>query len=179
MRTDYTARHIRIHSGVREVVETKLARLERVLPPRAEARVVVTAGKMDVEVEVTVAGKTRTITAAARGADQRTAAQAAMERLAGQVRKSKAIVKESKKHRPSGVRGIAALAAPSSEPLPPAAPGPKREAVTPRAMFEEDALTHFAASRREFMVFRDAGSGHQIRFLFRRRDGGFHLVVPE
>jgi hypothetical protein len=46
-------------------------------------------------------------------------------------------------------------------------------------MFEEDALTHFAASRREFMVFRDAASGHQIRFLYRRRDGGMHLVVPE
>ena len=96
MKTDYTARHIRIHSGLREVVETKLDRLERVLPPRAVARVVVTAGKMDVEVEVSVVGKTRTITAAARAADQRTAAQEAMERLAGQVRKTKAIVKEAK-----------------------------------------------------------------------------------
>lgn len=179
MRTDYTARHIRIHSGVRDVVETKLARLERVLPPRAEARVVVSAGKKDVEVEVVVLGKTRTITGVGRGPDQRTAAQAAMERLAGQVRKTKAIVKESKKHRPSGVRGAAGWAPPAPEPEPPAAPGPRRESVTPRAMFEEDALTHFAASRREFMVFRDAASGHQIRFLYRRRDGGFHLVVPE
>ncbi|HQQ77022.1 MAG TPA: HPF/RaiA family ribosome-associated protein [Thermoanaerobaculia bacterium] len=177
MKTDYTARHIRIHSGLREVVETKLDRLERVLPPRAVARVVVTAGKMDVEVEVSVVGKTRTITAAARAADQRTAAQEAMERLAGQVRKTKAIVKEAKKHRASGVRGAGTWAEP--EPAPAPVPGPKREAVSPRAMFEEDALTHFAASKREFMVFRDAGSGHQIRFLYRRRDGGFHLVVPE
>jgi ribosomal subunit interface protein len=179
MKTVYTARHIRIHPGVREVVETKLDRLEKVLPPRAEARVVVTAGKKDVEVEVTVAGKTRTITAAASGADQRTAAQAAMERLAGQVRKTKAIVKETKKHRPSGVRGSTTWAPPAAEAAPPSVPGPKRESVSPRAMFEEDALTHFAASRRDFMVFRDAGSGHQIRFLYRRRDGGFHLVVPD
>ncbi len=179
MRTVYTARHIRIHSGVRDVIETKLARLERVLPPRAEARVVVNAGKKDVEVEVAVLGKTRTITAVGRGADQKTAAQAAMERLAGQVRKKKAIVKESKKHRPSGVRGPEGWAAAAPEPEPASAPGPRRETVTPRAMFEEDALTHFAASRREFMVFRDAASGHQIRFLYRRRDGGFHLVVPE
>ena len=177
MKTEYTARHIRIHSGVREVVETKLARLERVLPPRAEARVVVTAGKMDVEVEVAVLGKTRTITAVGRGADQRTAAQAAMERLAGQVRKTKAIVKEAKKHRPSGVRGAVTWEAAAPEPAP--VPGPKRENISPRAMFEEDALTHFAASRRDFMVFRDAASGHAIRFLFRRRDGGLHLVVPE
>jgi ribosomal subunit interface protein len=179
MKTDYTARHIRIHSGLREVVETKLDRLERVLPPRAVARVVVTAGKKDVEVEVSVVGKTRTITAAARAADQRTAAQDAMERLAGQVRKTKAIVKEAKKHRASGVRGAGTWAEAAPEPAAASVPGPKREAVSPRAMFEEDALTHFAASRREFMVFRDAGSGHQIRFLYRRRDGGFHLVVPE
>ena len=179
MKITFIARNIRIHSGVREEVETKLARLERVLPPRASARVVVTAGKVDVEVEVTVADKTRTITAAARGADQRTAAQAAMERLAGRLRKTKSILKESKKHRPSTVRGAEPWTAPAPEQAPRAVPGPKREAVSPRAMFEEDALTHFAASKREFMVFRDAGSGHQIRFLYRRRDGGFHLVVPE
>lgn len=179
MRTTFIARNIRIHSGIRDEVETKLARLERVLSPRAQVRVVVTAGKKDVEVEVTVTDKTRTITAAARGVDQRTAAQAAIERLAGQVRKTKSILKESKKHRPSGVRGTGTWAAPAAEPAPPAVPGPKRETVSPRAMFEEDALTHFAASRRDFMVFRDAASGHAIRFLFRRRDGGLHLVVPE
>ncbi len=177
MRTDYTARHIRIHGVVRDVVETKLARLERVLPPRAEARVVVSAGKKDVEVEVAVLGKKRTITGIGRGADQRTAAQAAMEKIAAQVRKSKAIVKESKKHRPSGVRGPASATWTAPEPRVPA--GPRRETVSPRAMFEEDALTHFAASRRDFMVFRDPASPHQVRFLYRRRDGGFHLVVPE
>jgi ribosomal subunit interface protein len=175
MKTDYTARHIRLHPAVREVVETKLARLGRVLPPRADARVVVSAGKNDVEVEVTVAGKRRTITATGRGADQRTAAQAAMERLAGQIRKSKSIVKGSKKRRASRARPPVAPAAPEPEP----AAGHRRETVSPRAMFEEDALTHFAASRREFMVFRDPANPDQVRFLYRRRDGGFHLVVPE
>jgi ribosomal subunit interface protein len=175
MKTDYTARHIRIHPAVRQVVETKLARLERVLPPRAAARVVVSAGKKDVEVEVTVEGRSRTITAAASGADQRTAAQAAMERLAGQARKTKAIAKESKKHRVSGVRRPDGWTTPEPKP----AADHKRETVSPRAMFEEDALTQFAASRREFMVFRDPASPHQLRFLYRRRDGGFHLVVPE
>ena len=176
MRTDYTARHIRLHPKVREIVETKLARLERVLPPRAEARVVVSAGRKDVEVEVSVVGKTRTIAALGRAADQRTAAQAALEKLAGQVRKTKAIVKESKKHRPSGVRGPAGWA--ELEPAA-AAPQHRRETVSPRSMFEEDALTHFAASRKDFMVFRDLASPNQVRFLYRRRDGGFHLVVPE
>ncbi len=177
MRTDYTARHIRIHPKVREVVETKLGRLERVLPPRAEARVVVSAGKKDVEVEIAVVGKNRTITALGRGADQRTAAQTALDKLAGQVRKTKGIVKESKKHRPSGVRRPEGWAEPEATAS--AAPVHRRETVSARAMFEEDALTHFAASRRDFMVFRDLASPNQVRFLYRRRDGGFNLVVPE
>jgi ribosomal subunit interface protein len=175
VKTDYTARHIRMHSAVRDVVETKLARLERVLPQRAEARVVVNGGKKDVEVEIAVVGRNRTITAAGRGDDQRTAAQAAMDRLAGQVRKTKAIVKESKKHRPSGVRRSDGW----EEPAAPPAAFSRRETVSPRVMFEEDAFTHFAASRRDFMVFRDAASANQVRFLYRRRDGGFNLVVPE
>jgi ribosomal subunit interface protein len=175
MKTTYTARHIRIHPTVRDVVEKKLAKLERVLPLRASARVVVSAGKKDVEVEVAVLGRARTITGVGRGADQRTASQNAMERLAGQVRKTKAIAKESKKHRVSGVRRPEGWAAP--EPQPEA--GHRRETVSPRAMFEEDALSHFAASQREFMVFRDPSSPRQVRFLYRRRDGGFQLVVPE
>ncbi|MGA7991788.1 MAG: HPF/RaiA family ribosome-associated protein [Thermoanaerobaculia bacterium] len=175
MKIDYTARHIRLHPTVRAVVERKLAKLERVLPVRAAARVVVSAGKKDVEVEVAVLGRARTITGVGRGADQRTATQNAMEHLARQVQKTKAIAKESKKHRASGLRRPEGWTAPEIEPD----SGHRREIVNPRAMFEEDALAHFAASRREFMVFRDPSSPLRVRFLYRRRDGGFHLVVPE
>jgi ribosomal subunit interface protein len=178
MKTTFTARHVRLHPRLREIVLAKLAKLEKVFPGRAEAHIVVTAGRQDVAVEVTVAGRHGTLNATARAADQPSAAQDVMDRVAAQGVKTKTKVKGEKK------RASSALKSPSAWPeersndgAPPA--GPKRETFSPRAMFEEDALTAFAASRREVLVFRDPAFDHALRFLYRRRDGTFGLVVPE
>jgi ribosomal subunit interface protein len=178
MKTVFTARHIRLHPRVREIVQAKLAKLERTMPGRAEAHVVVTAGRKDVEVEVSVTGGHGTLTASARAADQPSAAQDVMDRIAAQAVKTKAKVKEVKKRVSSKVRRPAVWTANQpAEPAPPA--GHRRETFSPRAMFEEDALTAFAASRREILVFRDPASDHALRFLYRHRDGTLGLVVPE
>lgn len=178
MKTTFTARHVRLHPRLREIVQAKLAKLERVFPGKAEAHVVVTAGRQDVEVEVTVAGPHGTLTATALAADQPSAAQDVMDRVAAQAVKTKARVKGVKK------RSTSALRSPAAWPVEPSAAraqpsSPKRETHAPRAMFEEDALTAFAASRREVLVFRDPAFDHALRFLYRRRDGTFGLVVPE
>jgi len=178
MKTTFTARHVRLHPRLRQIVEAKLAKLGRTLPGDAEAHVVVTAGKKDLEVEVSVAGRHGTLTAAARAGDQATAAQDVMDRIAAQAVKSKTKATGVKKRAASPVRN------PKTWPAePPAEParhtGPRRETQSPRAMFEEDALTAFAASRREVLVFRDPASHHALRFLYRRKDGTLGLVVPE
>jgi putative sigma-54 modulation protein len=178
MKTTFTARHIRLHPRLREIVQTKLTKLERVLPGRAEARVVVTGGRKDVGVEVTVAGRRGTLTATARAADQRSAAQDVMDRVAAQVVKTNTKVKGVKKRTPSAVRSPAVW--PAEQPAEPGmAVEPRRETFSPRAMFEEDALAAFAASRREVLVFRDPAFENALRFLYRRRDGTLGLVVPE
>ena len=144
MKTTFTARHIRLHPRLREIVQTKLTKLERVLPGRAEARVVVTGGRKDVGVEVTVAGRRGRLTATARAADQPSAAQDVMDRVAAQVVKTNTKVKGVKKRTPSAMRSPAGWPA-----EPPAEPGnaaePRRETFSPRAMFEEDALPLFGA----------------------------------
>jgi ribosomal subunit interface protein len=178
MKMTFTARHIRLHPRLREIVQTKLAKLERVLPGRAEARIVVTGGRKDVGVEVTVAGRRGSLTATARAADQPSAAQDVMDRVAAQVVKTNTKVKGVKKRTPSAVRS------PEGWPAElPAEPGmtvePRRETFSARAMFEEDALAAFAASRREVLVFRDPTFDNALRFLYRRRDGTLGLVVPE
>ncbi|MDL2716758.1 MAG: HPF/RaiA family ribosome-associated protein [Acidobacteriota bacterium] len=178
MKTTFTARHVRLHPRLREIVETKLAKLARTLPHDAEAHVVVTAGKKDLEVEVSVSGRHGTLTAAARAGDQTSAAQEVMDRIAAQAVKSKTKATGVKKRAASPVRN------PGSWPTEPATEvarraGPRRESQAPRAMFEEDALTAFASSRREILVFRDPASHHALRFLYRRKDGTIGLVAPE
>jgi len=178
MKTTFTARHVRLHPRMRQIVETKLAKLARTLPHDAEAHVVVTAGKKDLEVEVSVAGRHGTLTAAARAGDQATAAQEVMDRIAAQAVKSKTKVTGVKKRAASPVRNPKTW--PAEAPAEPARhAGPRRETQSPRAMFEEDALTAFAASRREVFVFRDPASHNALRFLYRHKDGSLGLVVPE
>jgi len=178
MKTTFTARHVRLHPRMRQIVEAKLAKLARTLPGDAEAHVVVTAGKKDLEVEVSVAGRHGTLTAAARAGDQASAAQDVMDRIAAQAVKSRTKATGVKKRATSPVRN------PKTWPMEPPAEsarqaGPRRESQSPRAMFEEDALTAFAASKREVFVFRDPASHHALRFLYRRKDGTLGLVVPE
>jgi len=178
MKITFTARHVRLHPRLRAVVETKLAKLARTLSRDAEAHVVVTAGKKDLEVEVSVAGRHGTLTAAARAGDQVSAAQEVMDRIAAQTVKSKTKATGVKKRAASPVRDPKVWPAePPAEPARHA--GPRRETQSPRSMFEEDALTAFAASRREIFVFRDPASHHALRFLYRRKDGTLGLVVPE
>ena len=179
MKIDYTARRIRLHAAVREVVEKKMAKLEKVLPAGADARIVVYSEKKGTTVEVTVTARNRTWTAEATAADQQAAAQAAMERIAAQAKKTKAKVKETKKHTVSAVRRPDAWNETAPAELPERRiPGPRREALVARPMFEEDALTAFAGSDREILVYRDPTDADAVRVLYRRRDGGMGLLIP-
>ncbi len=178
MKTTFTARHVRLHPRLRQIVEAKLQKLSRGLPVDAEAHVVVTAGKKDLEVEVSVAGRHGTLTAAARGADQASAAQDVMDRIAVQAVKARTKANGVKKRAASPMRNPATW--PEEAPAEvPRQPGPRRETQSPRSMFEEDALVAFSASRREIFVFRDPASHHALRVLYRRKDGMLGLVVPE
>ncbi len=177
MKTVYIARGVRIHPWLRDVVETKLGKLERFFPRTAQAHVAVRREKNVVAVEVSIAGRHGAWKAAASGPDQRTAAQAAMGRIAAQVKKSKALVKEEKKRSGPSVRKPEAW--PEGPPAERPAAGPRREPSPARTMFEEDALAAFHASDRDVLVFRDLGADAELRVLYRRRDGRVGLVVPE
>ncbi len=178
MKTVYIARRIRIHPALEDVVAGKLGKLERFLPRAAQAHVAVRREKNDIAVEVALVGPNRTWKAAATGPDQRTAAQEVMDRIAAQVKKTKALVKEEKKRsRPSVRRPEVWPEAETGRSERPA--GTRRETASPRSMFEEDALTAFHASDREVLVFRDLGADSALRVLYRRHDGRVGIVVPE
>jgi ribosome hibernation promoting factor len=177
MKAVYIARRVRIHPWLRDVVDTKLEKLEHFFPRTAQAHVTVRREKNIVAVEVAVVGRHGTWKATASGPDQRTAAQAVMGRIAAQVKKSKAIVKEEKKRSGPSVRKPEAW--PEPRPAERPAAGPRREPSPAQSMFEEDALAAFHASDRDVFVFRDLGADAALRVLYRRRDGRVGLVLPE
>ena len=178
MKVNFTARRVKLDPAVRGAVEKKLGKLEKVLPRDAQAHVIVAAGKKDISIEVSVVGKSHGLVANASGPDQSAAAHAVMERIEAQARKTKSTVREKrKKHGASPVLPAVGTVPPEGESR--RIPGPRREAMAARPMFEEDALTVFSASRRDVLVFRDLGASDAFRVLYRRRDGGLGLLIPD
>ncbi len=179
MNIEFTARRARLHTGVKKLVETKLGKLEKVLPPDVQAHVILRGENKGISLEMTVVGRQKTWTAAVTGVDQESMAHEVLDRIEAQVKKTKARVKEEKKHRPSATRGSAPLAAreKDEETGAPTRPALRPETVVARPTFEEDALHKFVKWNRDVMVFRDP-SDESFRVLFRRRDGSIGLLIP-
>lgn len=178
MNIGFTARRTKVDPRLRDIVEKKLTKLSKVLPKDAQAHVVVRGEKKTVSVEVTVVGRQRTWTATETGIDQETAGHAVLDRIAAQAKKTKARVKEDKKHRPSAVRSLEVWhpgAAAEKREIAPT--GARREPIAVRPMFEEDALDAFSSSSREVLLYRDL-TDDAFRVLYRRRDGSLGLLIP-
>ena len=167
MNVEITARRLTVEPKVKDTVEKRLAKLAKVLPPEAQAKVMLKAEKRGFSFEIAVTARQRTWAAEATAADQLTAAQNALDRLAGQAKKTKAMVKEVKKHTPESVRAAEATGAATPRA---ASRAPRSETVEARPMFDEDALHAFSHAKREILPYRDP-SDDAIKVLYRRKDG--------
>jgi putative sigma-54 modulation protein len=181
MNIDFTARRVKIDPVVRDLVEKKLKKLERVLPPDAQAHVILWQEKKSVCIEITILGRQRTWTAQEAGPDQETVAHLVLDRIVNQVKKAKSKVKEDKKTQRGAatVRTPEVWKAPAKEAKEPKAERTtvQHEKITLRPMFEEDALHLFTAEDRQILVFRFS-TDDSLRVLYRRRDGSIGLLIP-
>jgi putative sigma-54 modulation protein len=179
MKLEITARRLTVDAKTKDTIEKRLEKLSKVLPREAEAKVVIRLEKRGVLVEVTITARQRTWTADAVATDQLTAAQNALDRVAAQAKKTKARVKEEKKHTVSAVRNVAAAVAPEKpeKGVPPREKAPRVEAYEARRMFDEDALHAFGHSKREILAYRDP-SDESLRILYRRKDGTVVILTP-
>jgi putative sigma-54 modulation protein len=177
MKVEITARRLTVDAKTKETIEKRLEKLSKVLPREADAKVVIRLEKRGVLVEVTISARQRTWAAEAVAADQLTAVQEAFDRVAAQVKKTKARVKEEKKHTVSGVRKAAAAAIPAEAPVPPREKPPRSETYEARRMFDEDALNAFSHGKREVLAYRDP-SDEVLRVIYRRKDGSVVILTP-
>ena len=177
MKVEITARRLTVDAKTKDTIEKRFEKLSKVLPREADAKVVIRLEKRGVLVEVTITARQRTWAAEAVAADQLTAVQEALDRVAAQVKKAKARVKEEKKHTVSGVRKIAAAAVPAEAPVPPREKPPRSETYEARRMFDEDALHAFSNSKRDVFAYRDP-SDEVLRVLYRKKDGSVVILTP-
>jgi putative sigma-54 modulation protein len=187
MRLELTGRHIDITPTVRRLVETKLAKLERLLNDSAvSAQAVLTRERHRCRTDITVHARgEKFLHGVGDSPTLEASVCAAIEKIAQQAQKVKGKWQERKRR---GRRGAVA----GIEPLETAAAAPRaRPRVRPRmprifrasrqpikAMSVADAAREVDVIGDGIVVFRDAETA-AISVLYRRRNGELTLVETE
>jgi putative sigma-54 modulation protein len=198
MRLSLTGRHVDVTPGLRQLVERRLARLERLLNASAvSAQVVLTREKRDLRAEITVHARGDNIlSSVSTGATWTAAVGDAVEKVVQQAAKVKDKWRTRKRQgvtaRTAGalVPEPATLAREAGAPLrsarrrqvaatatpPPPAVRTLRYAIKP--MRVEDAAGRLREATEPFIVFRHTDS-ERLAILFARPDGRLALIEPE
>ena len=186
MKTTLTARHVELTSALREKVERKLRRLDRVAHPSAEASVELIgnashAAEQANVAEVTLVSNGAVMRSTSPGPTPLAAVDAVVDKLERQMVRSKQRprrIRERVTSDPAGALGGSVAEEPSPSPAaeaPPAVVKTKRFDLTP--MFEEDAIAQMDELGHAFFVFLDAET-NRVGVVYRRRDGNYGLIDP-
>lgn len=181
MRLDITGRNVTVTPALRQLITTRLGRLERVLNDAAlSAIVTVTKEKYRHRTEVALHTRGDHVLSGNGEANAwPLSIRQAMEKIEQQAKKLKG--KWDGRRRRTAV-GRAAPAAEAEAPeAAEAVPGPRivrnrRYAVKPLSL--DDAALRFDEGDETFVVFRNADSD-AITVMYRRKDGNLGLIEPE
>jgi len=181
MRLELTGRHLDVTPPLRQLIERKLAKIERVLRDSAvSAQIVCSIEKYRHVIEMTIHARGDHML---HGLGQGTTWQAAVKAAVGKIEKQARRVKTkwtTRKRRATGPRALPpALESPRASIAADARPRIVRsraEAVKP--MTVEDAALRVGAGSETFVVFRNSTTD-AINILYRRKDGHLGLIEPE
>lgn len=196
MRLDITGRHVEITATLRQLIERRLARLERLLNDSiVSVKVILTLEKYRHRAEFILHARgDHTLRGLGEGNAWPLSIRQAVEKLEQQAEKVKTKYSERKRsdprrHVPRAVRGGAtpgsgrgtsvATAADRGEPAearPPRVIRASRYPVKPMSV--EDAVMRLDEVSETFLVFRNADS-EAVTILYRRKDGNVGLIEPE
>ncbi len=176
MRLDITGRNVEITTPLRQLIDRRLARLERVLNYSAiSATVILTKEKYRHRTEIIIHARgDRMMRGLGEGNAWPISVRQASEKIEQQAHKLKSKWAE-RKRKGAGARTVQTAAAE------PAQSGRRvvratRYAVKPMSI--EDAALQVEAAPEAFVVFRNAET-EAVSILFRRKDGNLGLIEPD
>jgi putative sigma-54 modulation protein len=179
MRLELTGHHVDITPPLRQIVERRIAKFERMLNSAAvSAHVICKSDKYRRVIDVTIHARADHML---HGQGQGATWQAAMKQAADKVEKQARDLKERWKERKRHAVGARRLAAAEITGITPAEVPPR---VVRAASYAVPSLTVNDAARRlnetadGFLVFRNSDS-EEVNVLYRRKDGRFGLIEPE
>ncbi len=173
-----TGRNVDITPPLRQLIERKLTRLDRVLNDSAvSAQVILRMEKYRRVADVTIHARgDHMLHGVGTGTQWPSSFKQAIDKIGQQARRLRTRW-DKRKRGPSGARALAAEAA-APEPV---AAGPRiiraaRYVVKPMSV--EDAALRVESSADKFIVFRNASSD-TVNIMYRRKDGNLGLIEPE
>lgn len=187
MKTTLTARHLELTGALREQVERKLRRLDRVAHPQAEASVELIGNASHAAeeanvAEVTLVSNGTVLRSTSPGPTPLAAFDAVLDKLERQMVRSKQRPRRVRERAGGQLSGLGPPEPEASDRsrADGAATGPsivktKRFDLPP--MFEEDAIAQMEELGHSFFVFLDADT-NRVAVVYRRRDGDYGLIDP-
>ena len=185
MRLDITGRHVDITPALRQLIERRLGRVERLLNDSAvSATAILTLEKYRHRTEVIVHARgDNTLRGQGEGNAWTLSIRQAIEKVEQQAKKVKGKWTERKRNDtrrvPRTVRAAAAIRPPRAERGDPQAPRvirATRYAVKPMSI--DDAAIRIEDSAEPFIVFRNPESA-AVSIVYRRKDGQLGLIEPD
>jgi putative sigma-54 modulation protein len=178
MRLDITGRHVEMGAPLRQLIDRRLAKLERLLNDSAiSAQVVLTKEKYRHRAEIIVHARgDHMLRGRGEGTGWNVSIRDAVSKIEQQA-KTLTGKWQARKRRGADARSIPAPSATPPE------PGPVRRvikasryAVKPLSI--DDAVQRLAAGPETFVVYRNADTD-AISVLYRRTDGNYGLIEPD
>ena len=184
MKLNVTGRHLAVTDPIREEIDKRFRKLERMLNDSAVSGQCVLARErrgFTCEIRVHARGD-HMLHAVGRHPQLPAAVGAAAEKIAQQAHKLADRWKRRRKGSPRGAGVAPAAIADFEAPAPaPAVEGPRvirARAAAVKPMSLDDAVLALSAGQRPFLVYRDTGSD-ALAILFRRPDGNYGLIEAE
>ena len=176
MRLDITGRHVDITPALRQIIDRRIARLERMLNDSAiSAQVILTKEKYRHRTELIVHARgDRTLGGRGEGTSWPTSLRQAAVKLEQQAQKVKG--KWAGRKRRAAVSRVA-TAAPDGD-TPPATRVIRASRYAVKPMSVEDAALRVDTRGESFVVFRNADTD-VVSILYRRKDGHLGLIEPD
>ena len=177
MRLEITGRHVDVTPSLRQLIDKRLARLDRVLNDSViSAQVILTKEKYRHRAEIVVHARgDHRMRGLGEGTAWPVSLRQAGEKLEQQAKKLKSKWHERKRRANSGARVVNA---PTDE-----VPANNRRVVRAtrypvKPMSIEDAALRVDSGTETFVVFRNADT-EAVSILYRRKDGSLGLIEPD
>ena len=191
MKTNLTARNLELTDRLRDEIDRKLRRLDRITHPESEASVeLITKASHSAEsanvAEVTLVSNGHVLRSTSAGATPIAALDLVLDRLERQLVRAKEKPRSVRERHSDEVTSVLQREArgtidPDASPASVDGEGAPSIVKTKRfdmlPMFEEDAITQMEELGHAFFVFRNAETD-AIGVLYRRRDGHYGLIEP-